>query len=237
MLDRGKARATGIVDVGGEPVIVVTTPVRTDRIVGAVLAAQRVDAVFDDLARRTGATLALYGTDRRLVSESGVGVEPIAPVVGDDPVRKRSRVDNEEIATAYAAGARRHPARDRRHGAPCRHVRLRAGTAVRVIGLVVAGVLAMAGLGIVLSRSLVRTVRRLVETNRALGRGDLSARRGIDSADELGELAEGINSMATQLESSVADLERRVTERTEELRLLSEDLEGALRARSRCSRR
>lgn len=99
-------------------------------------------------------------------------------------------------------------------------------TAWRFATVLLLGMAATVGIGILLSRSVLRQVTALHATSRRLAEGQLEARSPVLSDDEIGELARVINHMAAELETSHGDLEARVADRTREIeRLLRERTE------------
>jgi len=65
-------------------------------------------------------------------------------------------------------------------------------------------------LGVVLARTLTRTLRELTDASRAIAKGDLKQQVPIRSQDELGELATSFNQMSSDLAKS-QDLRRQMT--------------------------
>ena len=98
-----------------------------------------------------------------------------------------------------------------------------SGSALRLVALLGLAMAAAVGLGVAVSRVILRQLRAVVATSRALGAGDLSSRAPVLSADEHGELALALNRMAEQLEAEHATLELQVEQRTEEIRRLLRD--------------
>jgi len=66
----------------------------------------------------------------------------------------------------------------------------------------------VAGTGILVTRSIVRPVERLVDTTRAIRAGDLSRRVGLDTPDELGELSVSFDHMTDQLVARSREINR-----------------------------
>lgn len=85
--------------------------------------------------------------------------------------------------------------------------------------------------GVVLDRTLTRSVRALHAHAEALAAGDLEHRNRVDRADEIGDLGLALNEMATRRELDQAeilafhrDLQARVDARTAELRAAQDQL-------------
>jgi signal transduction histidine kinase len=74
----------------------------------------------------------------------------------------------------------------------------------------VGAVLASLILGVVLARTLTRTLRELTDASRAIAKGDLKQQVPIRSQDELGELAASFNQMSSDLAQS-QELRRQMT--------------------------
>ena len=74
----------------------------------------------------------------------------------------------------------------------------------------VGAVLASLILGVVLARTLTRTLRELTDASRAIAKGDLKQQVPIRSQDELGELAASFNQMSSDLAQS-QNLRRQMT--------------------------
>lgn len=86
--------------------------------------------------------------------------------------------------------------------------------------VIVLAMLAVVGIGVLLSRAILKQVRALVRTNRALGAGDLTARAPVVGRDEIGELAVGVNEMAYRLEAAMAAAESRAEQSADEVQRL-----------------
>jgi signal transduction histidine kinase len=222
--------------VDGRPLLAVAGPVRTDHVVGVMVAAQSVDAIVAGAAARANGPVAIFDLEGRRIGASGTTPTraPRAIVDGTQPVRVSDRLAGRRVATAFAplqvrgtrVGTYSVTAPADPAFASVRGARLRLS--LLFMG-VMASVLALGGL---VSRSVLRRVNALVETNRVLGTGDLTVRAPVEGGDELGELALGFNVMAEQLEASYGEMERRVADRTEELQRLYQDVVRGNEARS-----
>ncbi|HUX77464.1 MAG TPA: GAF domain-containing protein [Anaerolineae bacterium] len=93
-------------------------------------------------------------------------------------------------------------------------------------GITVTSGLVLAGLAIVLSLLISRSIRvpisQLVEATQRVAGGDLSARAQVKTHDEIGLLANDFNSMAAQIQELIGTLEQRVEERTRGLQTAAE---------------
>jgi HAMP domain-containing protein len=88
-------------------------------------------------------------------------------------------------------------------GLPTNFIVERISTSRNWFGMLFAGLFLGIGLlGLVVARTIIRPVRRLVDTTRAIRDGDLSRRVGLGTPDELGELAQSFDHMTSQLVSS-----------------------------------
>lgn len=221
--------------LSGEAMIVVAAPIEAQGVVGAVVAGATLRPVAEEISRRAQAGVAVYGPAGDLLASSGGAIVPprardLAPPA---PVRRVLTVGGERIAVTSTAveveGLRDVTVAVSLPAAP-------VFAAVRGAGLLLAlvfllAMLAVIGLGAMVSRAVVAQVTRLNDTNRALGRGDLSARAPVLGDDELGELARGFNVMAEQLQASYQELEIRVADRTKELARLYQEMSAASQAR------
>lgn len=93
-------------------------------------------------------------------------------------------------------------------GLPTNFIVDRISTSRNWFGMLFAGLFLGIGLlGLVVARTIIRPVRRLVDTTRAIRDGDLSRRVGLRTPDELGELALSFDHMTTQLVQRNAEIE------------------------------
>jgi GAF domain-containing protein len=87
-----------------------------------------------------------------------------------------------------------------------------------VIGIVAVAALAVAGLGIAISRSILRPIGQLTVSAQRIGAGDLEVEIAIPPQnDEVGLLARAFRQMQAELKKLYAGLEQQVAERTAEL--------------------
>jgi signal transduction histidine kinase len=163
----------------------------------------------------------------RLAAAGSPSLMPANPPVAEDSklVRRTTTVGSEKVGTLFVP----FDVQGRRAGtlavslpATPAYAAVR-GAALRLGALALGTMVGIVAIGALLSRSILRQVKRLVDTNRALGGGDLSARAPVLGHDELGELAAGVNQMAEQLQASYETLESRVVQRTAEVRRLLEE--------------
>lgn len=232
-------KEAGLLEVEGTPYLVVAGPVlREGAPVGTILAGARLEGVVDELAARASAGVAVRGADRALGARSADfrgAQSPLATPPGEDEtVRVTEELDGVSTSTLHTS----LELRDRPAGTISIQVPTDPALApvqdagLRLALLLAVALVAMVGVGILLSRSITRRLQSLLETNRALGSGKLSARAEVSGSDELGELAEGLNQMAEELEASHDELETRVAERTDEIRRLYDDLKEATQRHS-----
>jgi signal transduction histidine kinase len=219
------ARGAALADVGGQPLVVVADPVCGG---GGGCAPVGTALVGLPVAALVGAgpspqvTVTALGADGRLLA--AVGTVPGAP---------RSALPRDDLPVTAGSGGARTSTLQRplvlqgqRVGSllvtvPTAGAYAEVGpAAARIVALVLAVVAAALVVGVVLSRSLVRRVRRLVDGLERLGSGELGSRVPDPSSDELGQVAAGVNAMAARLQESYETLEQRVQERTEEVRRL-----------------
>ena len=90
--------------------------------------------------------------------------------------------------------------------------------AVRVMLITIfLAALGLAGISLLVQRSVVRPMRLLKERADAVGRGDFSPRPPLDSTDEIGEFARSFDEMSSRVAATQGALEDRVATRTREL--------------------
>lgn len=77
--------------------------------------------------------------------------------------------------------------------------------------------LLVAGLSILLARSIATPINRLAAAARQIAAGDLAVEAPVQSEDEAGVLAQSFNRMTAQLRELIASLEDQVSERTRDL--------------------
>jgi signal transduction histidine kinase len=103
-------------------------------------------------------------------------------------------VDGQTVGTVIQTGAM--PLRD-----PTEEAFLNRTGRGLLLGAIGAGIVALL-LGLALSRTLTRPLRRLTAAIHAMAAGNLDQRVDVDSHDEIGELAGAFNSMSAQLTQS-----------------------------------
>jgi signal transduction histidine kinase len=232
--DASGDKRAGLLTDRGATLLAVATPVRTDHVVGVIVAGEQLSRIVTETATRLEASVAISALDGRVLASSGPKAkDPVLPVErararrASAPGGEREFVDspltlrNEEVVATLTTGLATAPF----------FSSVRGGEA-RVVGLVVLAMVGVVALAVLLSRFVTRQMRPLVEANRALGRGELTARAPVLADDELGEVAAGLNLMAEQLQASYAELEMRVAARTEELQRVYDELNAVLAART-----
>lgn len=98
----------------------------------------------------------------------------------------------------------------------------------RLIQVAIVSVLLGIGLGIMVSRSIVKPVQMLQQGTEIIGKGNLDHQIPVETNDELGQLAIAFNKMAQKLAESYTVLESKVKERTTELAQKVEEDEAIL---------
>ncbi len=111
-------------------------------------------------------------------------------------------VDGQRVGTYFNLGIRFDP----RMPLTTQIRRLYSSLVLASVGAVVASIL----LGVLLARSLTRTLRELTTATQKVARGDLEQQVPVRSKDELGELAVSFNQMSSDLVKS-RDLRRQMT--------------------------
>ncbi len=93
----------------------------------------------------------------------------------------------------------------------------RIGVSRDTFALLFAGLFALVALfGLLVTRSIIRPIRRLVDTTRAIRAGDLSRRVGLGSPDEFGELGTSFDHMTDQLVARSREISRLYEAQVEE---------------------
>ena len=216
----------GRTDLGGEPTVVVTTPLYDDfgrarATLAATLDVRRLDQTV--LARTglgTGGRTYLVSSDRRVFARgpaqpvSSLAIErglagqagqasyddyTGTPVIGSwawVPSIGAALVSEVPTSVAFAP----------------------AGELARWITLIGAAVVAvLAGLTLLGARRIARPILAITEAAEGVRAGDLERSAPVMTRDEVGSLAVAFNDMTEQMRRNVAELEQRVRERTQEL--------------------
>jgi GAF domain-containing protein/HAMP domain-containing protein len=76
----------------------------------------------------------------------------------------------------------------------------------------------------IVARFIVQPIVRLTDVARTVTTGDLSVQAPVKSQDEIGLLANAFNTMTSQLRQILGGLELRVSERTKELEIISDQM-------------
>ncbi|MEW6228081.1 MAG: two-component system histidine kinase PnpS [Bacillota bacterium] len=184
-----------------------------------------IDAIADDLGRRTGIRVTVIGAD---------GV-----VLGDserDPAAMENHGSRPEVLEALKAGIGATTRYSTTLGARLRYIAMPVSSNGAVVGYVrlampLAQVERSAGvigrfitnaailatlvglvLSLVLARSIGNPLRDMASAARQIARGDFGRKipvRGAGGGDELGQLAEAFNYMAGELERSISEISER----------------------------
>lgn len=163
-----------------------------------------------DLTRRLrlfdGEGALVFGPDEVAVAESRIPVPLNGETVGYLALRQRESV-SDESALGFQAGQR------------------------RTYGLIAALALALSALlSLILSRRLLRPIRRITVGARRLGEGRYATRIPVDRSDELGRLAEDFNHLAAALEQNEQTRRQWVADISHELRTPLAILRGEIEA-------
>lgn len=235
-LTEGGDKRAGLVTVRGRSMFAIAGPVKArKRTVGVVLAARSLDRIVGEASARSGGDVVAYGVDGRVLGSSGTKVPPDVPHVPDGAsVRRNEQLDaGGTLARLYAPFV----VQGRRLGITSvsgsfEDLAGATGARLNLLLLLISGMAAVAGLGALLVRAMLRQVRPMLAMNRRLAKGEMDARAPVLTGDALGELAQGFNDMVEQLEATYAQLEARVALRTEELQRLYQDLQAVSDSRS-----
>ncbi|MBL8049781.1 MAG: GAF domain-containing protein [Anaerolineales bacterium] len=92
-----------------------------------------------------------------------------------------------------------------------------ANASLILIGLFIGALI----ISLIVGQIITRPVKRLTNTVEQIAGGDLTARANIETEDEAGALARSFNQMAERLNNTLQGLEEKVTERTNEIEIIS----------------
>jgi methyl-accepting chemotaxis protein len=75
-----------------------------------------------------------------------------------------------------------------------------------IVGALAAGLLAALALGVVITRTIVRNLRRVQHALERLADGDLTVEAGVDSRDEVGQMASSLSAAQTSLRAVMSEV-------------------------------
>ncbi|HEX5036883.1 MAG TPA: ATP-binding protein [bacterium] len=198
--------------------------------------AKEVDALADRFAQEIGARVTLIAPDGKVAGDSDLG---LADLPGVENHLQRPEV--QEASRAAFGSSRRHSVTIRADllyvAVKTKRGFVRVALPLKVIestekeirrSIVVAALvaLAIAGvMGLLLSRSVVRSLLRMSEVAQRISKGDFSKRLYSIPRDEVGTLARAINTMADGLESQLGEMKR---EKNQLMTILDGMVEGVL---------
>jgi signal transduction histidine kinase len=252
----GGERHAGLVEIEGESYLAIGGPFRvsTDpsnpdsESAGVIMVAEPLQGLLNDI-RETAVVrrVTIYGDNGRVVattvSEDQPPIEELAitPAYFQSVVADTSKTPQEErIVNARRVRFAYFVFLIRREAVGVMSVGIESGTVfekgadarLRLSFIFTLAVLGVIGIGVVVSRRIIRPIMRLVDASRAVARGDLTRRTGIQSDDEIGTLAVTFDDMTAKLEQRTVELERLLREKREEASrvnaILSSIAEGIL---------
>jgi signal transduction histidine kinase len=154
----------------------------------------RFKARLDELGKKLGVDIAVYGAGSELRAVSGSAPPPLRPRQVRELKRARWLHAGRTPVLAAPFGPGTPPAE-------YLVVAWRGRSPMWGLSTILAGLLLVLALVLLPVAHLVaRPLERITETARALGRGDLSARTGLHRQDEIGELAGAFDDMAERIE-------------------------------------
>lgn len=201
----------------------ITAPVKDEEgnVVGGISVGMRMERLVEAISQQSLSAVALYGIDGTMLGSTFRSVSPIELGLAPERVQELTRSTNqfspinEQIFQGTPYQIMYAPLEIRSQqvgliavGLPTNYIVERISTSRNSFGILFAGLFLGIGiLGLVISRTIVGPVRRLVDTTRAIRDGDLSRRVGLRTPDELGELALSFDHMTSQLVQQNAQVE------------------------------
>jgi two-component system, OmpR family, phosphate regulon sensor histidine kinase PhoR len=185
-----------------------------NQIVGGVLVGMWSDNFVQQVSGQTLSSVTLHNSQGEVIDSSFRDAalsqltlpynefEQIRSSVGvESPMSREMTIENVPYQFLYAPfQLRSSPVGLIAVALPVDFVQDRIGTSRNIFFVLFSVVmLGMALLGLVITRSIVHPVFRIVETTRAIQKGDLSRRVALKTPDELGELGQSIDHMTSQL--------------------------------------
>lgn len=193
----------------------ITAPVkaRDGKLVGGISIGMHLERMVQLISHQSLSAVALYDSDGAILGSTFRSVSSMDLVLTTDRVRELTQSTHEfspveeqtfqdlPYQIMYA------PLEIRSNqvgliavGLPTNFIVERISTSRNSFGILFAGMfLGIGMLGLVIARTIIRPVRRLVDTTRAIRDGDFTRRVGLRSPDELGELGQSFDHMTSQL--------------------------------------
>ncbi|MBI5959191.1 MAG: HAMP domain-containing protein [Chloroflexi bacterium] len=208
---------------GSAPLFYITAPVKDEhgQIVGGISIGMRMERLVGLISQQSLSAVALYGTDGTILGSTFRSVSAVDLTLTQTRVQELTRSTNaftpieDQNLQGLPYQVMYAPLEIRSQqvglivvGLPTNFIVERISTSRNWFGILFAGLFLGIGiLGLVVARTIIHPVRRLVDTTRAIRDGDLSRRVGLRTPDELGELALSFDHMTTQLVQRNAEVE------------------------------
>lgn len=206
-----------------EALFYITAPIKDqeNHVVGGISVGMRMERVVELISLQSLSAVALYGNDGALLGNTFRSVAPEGLVLTQEHVQELARstskfspIEDQNLqGLPYQMMYAPLEIRSQQVGLivvglPTNFIVERISTSRNWFGMLFAGLFLGIGLlGLVVARTIIRPVRRLVDTTRAIRDGDLSRRVGLGTPDELGELAQSFDHMTSQLVQRNAEIE------------------------------
>lgn len=221
-----------MVDSTQGPLLIAAGPVmRGQEQVGTVIVGTLARTFVHRLFPSLGDGMAVFGPSGQRVASAG-DVRRIDPAVLRAPDATKQVIDGYAVLVGSLQARGYIVAKVglfRRTDSLVSEVRRTAGG---LIGVGLAAIFGVIGLGVFTARAITSPLARVAETARSIAGGDLSQRAHVRGGDEIGTLGAAFNQMADRLQTLYADLEARVEARTDELTRTNQELERVARAKS-----
>lgn len=201
----------------------ITAPVKDEdgTVVGGISVGMDLERLVGLISQQSLSAVVLYGNDGAILGNTFRSASPADLVLTSERVQKLSQSTNkfspiqEQNLQGLPYQIMYAPLEIRSQqvgliavGLPTNFIVERIGASRNWFGILFAGLFLGIGLlGMVIARTIIRPVRRLVDTTRAIRDGDLSRRVGLRTPDELGELAQSFDHMTSQLVQRNAQVE------------------------------
>ncbi len=149
--------------------------------------------------------LRIFDSENRLIYASSGSDEAVpAEIAVENSVSSRIVVDGEEIGTVYIHVS------DSSLMMTQRDLDFRTNSYGALTFAALAAIIAAVGIGVVFSRYLFDSIRKITRTANAIKGGNLAARTNLTGSDEISQLGETFDAMAESIQND-RELERRLT--------------------------
>lgn len=226
-------RYAGLVAIEDQLYLAISGPFRIfgdqadgkNELVGVVMVAEPLSSLLNQIQEAAVVRrVTVYGYDGQIV-ETTLEDQPITPALVQTVLSNTSQTPQEERTVLgrryrfayFVFQVRYEPLGVMSVGLQSGHV-AEGGQSGRLRFSIIftLAVVAVIGIGLLVSRRIIVPIIHLIQTSRAVAQGDLSQRTGIRSDDEIGKLAETFDDMTDKLAHRTTELERLLREKREE---------------------